>query len=465
MLDIALRNLIRNHRRSIVTAASIAIGSVAVTLFSAFAANVTNGLQTETVGRLGHLNILRKGFFASGGGDPGAYGIPAYAALIETLRSDPVLKPMLTVVTPTVSVGGIVSGTDSDASSTFFARGVVPADRQKMAQWNPYRLPGAADALTSGVPEGSIDRGIVGAGLARILNLCVPPAAGCAHVTASARPPSTTVPGDDGQAQRFAQLANDVADTGSRSPESAVNLLAATSGGAPNVVSLRVVRQVRLGIKELDDRYVGMPLALAQKLLFGRGEQQVTAIVVQLKQTADLPRAKERIAQLTRNSAIPLEIVDFATLSPAYRQISEFYETLSNCLMALICTVALFMTVNTMSASIFERTREIGTLRALGMDRGPLRRLFVAEGLLLGTASATLGVALAAALVFALNHAGLMWMPPGSLQPVPMRFSFMGAMPTTAVLWVLLVLSAGLAARFAAGRAARLNVVTALRHA
>ncbi|WP_052738499.1 ABC transporter permease [Robbsia andropogonis] len=228
---------------------------------------------------------------------------------------------------------------------------------------------------------------------------------------------------------------------------------------------MRVVRQVRLGIKELDDRYVGMPIALAQKLLFGRGERQATAIVVQLRSTADLPRARERIAQLTRNSAVPLEIIDFMTLSPAYRQISEFYGTLSSFLMALICTVALFMTVNTMSASIFERTREIGTLRALGMDRGPLRRLFVAEGLLLGTAGATLGVGLAAALVFALNHAGLTWMPPGSLRPVPMRFSFGGALPTTAVLWVLLVFSAGLAARLAAGRAARLNVVTALRHA
>ncbi|WP_052738500.1 hypothetical protein [Robbsia andropogonis] len=175
MLDIALRNLIRNRRRSIVTAASIAIGSVAVTLFSAFAANVTNGLQTETVIRLGHLNLFRKGYFASGGGNPGSFGIPDYETLIGKLRSDPVLKPMLTVVTPTVSVGGIVSGAVSDASSTFFAQGVVPADRRTMAQWNAYGLPGAADALTSGVPEGSTDRGIVGAGLARILNLCAPP--------------------------------------------------------------------------------------------------------------------------------------------------------------------------------------------------------------------------------------------------------------------------------------------------
>ncbi|RQS70489.1 ABC transporter permease [Burkholderia sp. Bp8963] len=464
MLDIALRNLVRNRRRSIVTAASIAIGSVAVTLFSAFAANVTNGLQTETVVRLGHLNIFRKGYFASGGGNPGAYGIPGYAPLIDKLRSDPLLKPMLTVVTPTVSVGGIVSGTDSDASSTFFAQGVVPADRQTMAQWNAYGLPGAADALTSGVPEGSIDSGIVGAGLARILNLCVPPAPRCGNGAAATQTPPSP-PADGTQAQRFADLAKDVAGTGDRAPESTVNLLAATSGGAPNVVTLRVVRQVRLGIKELDDRYVGMPIALAQKLLFGRGERQATAIVVQLKDTANLPRARERIAQLTHDSAAPLEIIDFATLSPAYRQINEFYGTLSNCLMVLICTVALFMTVNTMSASIFERTREIGTLRALGMDRGPLRRLFVAEGLLLGTAGATLGVGLAAALVLALNHAGLTWMPPGSLRPVPMRFSFVGAVPTTVVLWVLLVFSAGLAARFAAGRAARLNVVTALRHA
>lgn len=463
MLDIALRNLVRNRRRSIVTAASIAIGSIAVTLFSAFAANVTNGLQTETVIRLGHLNLFRSGYFASGGGNPGAYGIPDYEALIDKLRADPILKPMLTVVTPTVNVGGIVSGADSDASSTFFAQGVVPADRRKMAQWNAYDLPGTSDALTSGVPEGSTGSGIIGSGLARILNLCPPPALRCEHGSAVAPMPAAQ-PNNDVQAQRFAELTKDAVSEIDGLPSSTINLLAATSGGAPNVISLRIVRQVRLGIKELDDRYVGMPIVLAQRLLFGRGERQATAIVIQFKDTSDLPRARARIAQLIDNSGTPLEIIDFATLSPAYSQISEFYRTLSSCLMALICTVALFMTVNTMSASIFERTREIGTLRALGMDRRPLRRLFVTEGLLLGTAGATLGVGLAAMLVFALNHAGLTWMPPGSLRPVPMRFSFSGAVSTTTVLWLLLVLSAGLAARLAAGRAASLNIVTALRH-
>ena len=48
--------------------------------------------------------------------------------------------------------------------------------------------------------------------------------------------------------------------------------------------------------------------------------------------------------------------------------------------------------VNAMLMSVHERTREIGTVRALGMRRSAVIRLFVLEGLALGTVAATLGV-------------------------------------------------------------------------
>lgn len=457
MLDIALRNLWRNGRRSVATGASIAVGCLAVALFASFSANVTNGLQTETVGRMGHLSIYKRGYFASGGGNTGAYGIPGYRALIDRIAKDRELRPLIRVVTPTVTVGGIASSQDADASTTFLAQGVVAADRRKMATWNEHKLPLNADALTVGVPDGAADSGVVGAGLARILKLCFPQETACTRVKTVETP-------KNGKAAVFASLAEQE-KLGSQQQGVApvVNLLAATSGGAPNVIRMQVLDRVPLGVKDLDDRYVGLPLALAQSLLFGRTEPQATAIVVQLHSTASLRAARAHLNRLVAAAGLPLEVLDFTVLSPSYRQVNEFYGTLSACLMLIFCTVALFMTMNTMSTSVHERTREIGTLRALGMDRGPLRRLFVAEGVMLGTMGATLGVALAAALIFGLNHAGLSWMPPGSLRPVPMRFSFSGALPTIAALWVLLVLSAALAARLAAAKAARMRVVDALR--
>jgi hypothetical protein len=57
----------------------------------------------------------------------------------------------------------------------------------------------------------------------------------------------------------------------------------------------------------------------------------------------------------------------------------------------------LFTVGNTMSTAVIERTVEIGTLRAMGLRRGGIRRLFVCEGLLLGLVGAALGVLIAAA--------------------------------------------------------------------
>jgi putative ABC transport system permease protein len=60
-----------------------------------------------------------------------------------------------------------------------------------------------------------------------------------------------------------------------------------------------------------------------------------------------------------------------------------------------------------MLMSVHERTREIGTVRALGMRRGVVVRMFVAEGLVLGLLSAAAGVALGGALVLYLGARGI----------------------------------------------------------
>jgi len=82
--------------------------------------------------------------------------------------------------------------------------------------------------------------------------------------------------------------------------------------------------------------------------------------------------------------------------------------------------------VNSMLMSVHERTREIGTIRALGMRRAAVVRLFVLEGLALGLVAAVLGVALGGAVVLYLGSRGipmntvtLAWMAGGDhLYPV-----------------------------------------------
>jgi len=57
------------------------------------------------------------------------------------------------------------------------------------------------------------------------------------------------------------------------------------AGGAPNVVGLTVSGSEPQGVKELDDNFIAMHLALAQQLVYGRGEHKVTGIVLQLRRS------------------------------------------------------------------------------------------------------------------------------------------------------------------------------------
>lgn len=62
-------------------------------------------------------------------------------------------------------------------------------------------------------------------------------------------------------------------------------------------------------------------------------------------------------------------------------------------IMGILMALAAFGIVNTVLMAAYERVREIGTLRALGMTERGVLRLFVLEGLLIGVVGSTLGAA------------------------------------------------------------------------
>jgi putative ABC transport system permease protein len=126
--------------------------------------------------------------------------------------------------------------------------------------------------------------------------------------------------------------------------------------------------------------------------------------------------------------------------------------------------IVLFAVVNTMTMNVMERTNEIGTVRAMGVRRNAIRAQFVVEGGLLGAIGATTGVLLAIGVALAINHAGLLWTPPGNANAVPFRLAMPPGPNLMIGTWLGLVLVATLAALMPANRAARMPVVDALRH-
>lgn len=464
LLKIVLRNILRNRRRSVMTGSAVAAGSLALLLFGGFTGYIFAGLETGNVQRNGHLTVFHSGYFLFGEGNPAAYGISGYRGIMKMIRDDPVLRPMIRVLTPTQSVVGIAGNFTGtvDASKTFLGIGVVPSDRERMLEWDPYGTRGVSPPDRR-MADREENVGLLGFGMARVLGLCgplrlkdCPPAPD----TRSAQDSSSGVNTD------VVDLANrDPADpTGAAAGVPQIQLLAATAEGAPNVVSLAVAGVEQQGVRELDDNYVIMDLPLAQQLVYGRGEHKATGIVLQLTRTRDMPAARARLATLIGQHRLPLEIRDFSELNPFYGQVVRLFSAIFLFIALVMGMIVLFAVVNTMTMNVMERTNEIGTTRALGVRRQGIRRQFLMEGMLIGAIGAAIGSILAIAIAMAVNHAGLTWMPPGNANPVPLRVDVLGKPVLIAGAWVGLVLVATLAALLPANRAARLSVVDALRH-
>jgi putative ABC transport system permease protein len=122
-------------------------------------------------------------------------------------------------------------------------------------------------------------------------------------------------------------------------------------------------------------------------------------------------------------------------------------------LLGLSVIVSLFGVINTLVLSVFERTRELGMLRAIGMTRRQVRRMIRHESVVTALIGATLGIAvgifLAVLTTTALSKYGIVFAVPYG---------------TLAVFVCVAILAGMLAAILPAKRASRLNILEALQY-
>jgi putative ABC transport system permease protein len=466
VIKIAFRSLIRNGRRSLTIGLAIATGTIGLLCFGQFIGATLLGFQSSVVRNDGHLSIFHKGYSDFGAGNPTAYAIADYARIENLIRHDPELGPLVHRLSPRIRLYGVASNGQADASATFFGVGVVPDDILPMKQWDDYKL--LLHRIGYEGPEIREDDptvGVIGRGMARLLGLCGPlQVPDCPPL-----PPKTAeAAGGTGAAPPLdlgALAARDVAPDTGVNGRARVDLLTATAQGAPNVATIRAVRAEPQAVQALDDTYVRMNFSFAQALLFGRGEPKATSIVVQLNHTRDLERSKVLLAKLFAREGLALEVRDFRQLNPFYTQGEQFLEAIFVFISVIMSLIVLFMIVNTTSMTVMERTNEIGTARALGVQRSAIRWQFAIEGSMLGAIGATIGVILAELIGVALNSMNLSITIPGNSKPGPLQMLTRSEVwPLMGTIWVVLILVAIIAALAPANRGARLSVVDALRH-
>lgn len=461
-LSIAIRNLLRNRRRSLATLLAMAIGGASILLFGGFSGNINLEMHTRSVQRGGHLQIQHHDFYLYGSGNPMAYSIRQYDKILADIRNDNVLKHMVVVATPTLQFGGIAGNYAASVSRTVMGNGFIAQDVNQMRRWNSFGLRSVAPvSALEGAPQDSV---IVGTGVARVLQLC--DALGIADCPKPNLPDPASGSALPDDISELSQLAAPAQDTPDKSKAPPIDVLVVNSRGAPNVTSLKVIKAEDQGFKELDEVSIMTHLGQIQGLIYGKSEPRVTSIMIQLQESNQIPEARARLEPLLAKYAAdqPLALKDFRELNPFFVQTEQMFDTIFGFVFALIGGIVLFTVSNTMNTAVIERTVEIGTLRAIGLRKSGIRSLFVTEGAILGVVGALLGVGLALGLSVLVNRMNILWLPPSTVELVPLTVRVWDEPRMMIGTTLGLMLIATLSAWWPARRASNLTIVDALRH-
>lgn len=158
-----------------------------------------------------------------------------------------------------------------------------------------------------------------------------------------------------------------------------------------NAVDLEVKGIFESGNPTVDGGRVIIPLAQAMESL--GLENEVTEIVVRLENDDDktILTAQNCIKEILKASEEKFEVVTWKDLAGVFLAISEMKTQRSGMIIMIMLVIASMGIINTMLMAVFERTREIGMLSALGMKKSEIMKLFIFEGGFIGAIGALLG--------------------------------------------------------------------------
>ena len=135
-----------------------------------------------------------------------------------------------------------------------------------------------------------------------------------------------------------------------------------------------------------------------------RNPAQLDAVHAQLSQELGAPMKKDGppSPEMKKGAGSGIEVHTWASLSP-FANIANMIDMLTIFIKVMLVAIVLVSVMNVMMMAVYERIREIGTISAIGTPPRKILALFLVEGSLLGLGGTLLGVAISLAAIFALN--------------------------------------------------------------
>ncbi|HQW28114.1 MAG TPA: FtsX-like permease family protein [Verrucomicrobiales bacterium] len=409
--SLALRNLLRNTRRSITTIAAVALGYAAINILAGFSAYMFASIEDAHIYEQinAHIQIWKKGARDYGGADPGAYLITAeeFAAIKEFAAKD---KRIL------LAAGLLEVKGNLDYNGTpgfFIGQAMVPEEKDAIHT--------RSTALRSA--DGSTYKG---------------------------KPITRETP--DGIA-----ITTGMAENMDLDIDSSVILMAPSINGQMNAIDARIFQISDVASEALDNRYLFMPLELAQSLY---DTTSISCVRIMLGSGADTDAVVASLRDRFPES--DWEVVPWYHVSKLYLRTKHMFDIIFGLVFAIITTIVTMSVLNTIGMAVVERTKEIGTLRAIGLKGPGVITLFGIESALLGIIGAFSGLIITVCLALATGLLKPTWEPPVTAREIVWEIRILpGYLLTT---FLILVVFTSLAAIAPARRAAKQSIVDSLGH-
>ena len=407
-IRLAWRNLRRNRRRTWITAVTVALAVLLLQLTSAF----LTGIERQSFDNLinyqtGHAKVFAAGYYASRDELPLEPALAGLDALQARMRAVPGVQATAARLTFQAQLS---NGLDQLPCTGI---GIAVGGSDTVV----FRAP---QAVTHGEYLRRGARGmLIGGGLAEVLGVRV---------------------GDW------------------------LTVLARTQQGAYEAVDLEVLGILGTGNPAIDRATFLIPLELAQTML--AMPDRATEVAVRFR-----PGAAERatLARLRAEAAtIGLDARGWRVLEADFLSLVSAKRTGRTVMLLIFLTVALVGVTNTILMAAFERTQEIGMLMTLGLRGTGVRRLFLAEGAMLGALGGTVGTLVGLVLIAWFATTGIdiaaLYGEMDIGYPVKDRIYAAFGPGSLLIGWVLTVVLAAVASLYPATRASRMDPVDALRH-
>ncbi|MGR5147952.1 ABC transporter permease [Photobacterium alginatilyticum] len=370
---LAWLNLQRNARRSLLSVMIIAITVFAMTAAGGFGLYTYQSLQESTARDVGHITLSVPGYFEKDEEMPLSNGLNHSQTLISALLKHDTVR----AVQPRIYFTGLVS--NGSKSAIFTGTGVNDREFSLKGPFLTMREGKTLSDVTSSRYDPAEPEVMLGADLANNMNVGV---------------------GDW------------------------ITLLATTSEGALNAYDFKVRGLYSTGVPELDKRQLYIHIQSAQELLLS---EKVSTLSVFLNDTAQtdamMPLIDSQLNLMVEGQGI--ELTPWQDRAFFYNNVKNLYDLIFG-MMGLVMGLVVFVSLfNTMTMSVTERTREIGTLSALGSFRGEIIRGFLRESGLLAVIGAGTGALMSAALsLFLMLVEVNMPPPPGYSEGYPLQVYF-----------------------------------------